>query len=173
MIEATQRKLREARFFYRQLVAEGDKTITSEPEAFFYFLSAFLSAGRSVTWVLQTEEKNKYDAWFPQWKRTRSDDERKLLVDMNDQRVAEVHKDGAETSVARLFIPVTEIRIDTRGHPAYGIHWFGPPDAAAPEVERRTAFFELGHSKAEVTETGGRYLNLLETCIAQFTEAHP
>ncbi|GAF68271.1 unnamed protein product, partial [marine sediment metagenome] len=47
MINATQKKLREARFFLQHLNMEGRKVGCNEPEAFEFFLSAFLSAARS------------------------------------------------------------------------------------------------------------------------------
>jgi hypothetical protein len=47
MLEQTQKKLREAEFFLGQLRAEAHR----EPEVFDYYLSAFVSAGRSVTFA--------------------------------------------------------------------------------------------------------------------------
>jgi len=69
MIEATQRKLREAQFFYGRLVDSKDLMgpDRNEPDAFSFYLSAFMSAARSVPWVLQCEEKEKYEAWKPKW----------------------------------------------------------------------------------------------------------
>ena len=49
MIEATQKKLREARFFLSYLETENRRAVRNEPEAFDYFMSAFVSAARSVT----------------------------------------------------------------------------------------------------------------------------
>ena len=60
MIEATQKKLGEAQFFFYRLLNEAQKPVRSEPEIFEFYLSAFLSAARSVTFVLQYEEKTKY-----------------------------------------------------------------------------------------------------------------
>ena len=57
MIEATQKKLREARFFLSHLETENRRAVRNEPEAFDYFMSAFVSAARSVTFALQAEEK--------------------------------------------------------------------------------------------------------------------
>ncbi len=59
-IDGTMRKLREAQFFLGMLRArEGDTRLDGEEE-FGYCLSAFLSAARSVTWVLQKEETDAY-----------------------------------------------------------------------------------------------------------------
>jgi hypothetical protein len=67
MIVATERKLREARFFLGRLIDESKSAVRNEPEAFGFYLSAFLSAGRGVTFALQHEDKDMYDTWFPGW----------------------------------------------------------------------------------------------------------
>jgi hypothetical protein len=61
MIDATQRKLREAQFFLRKLHEESRRLARNDPEESAFYLSAFLSAARSVTFALQAEEKEKYD----------------------------------------------------------------------------------------------------------------
>ena len=55
MIERTQRRLRQARFFYQHLVnaRHGD------PEAFRFYFSAFIQSARSVTWALKKEERER------------------------------------------------------------------------------------------------------------------
>jgi hypothetical protein len=65
MIPLTQKKLREAGFFLNKLSAEGQQVVRSEQESFEFYLSAFLSSARAVTFALQKEQKEKYDAWFP------------------------------------------------------------------------------------------------------------
>jgi hypothetical protein len=48
MSERTDTKLRETKFFLQNLVRESDKESPSEPEAFLFYLNAFLTAGESV-----------------------------------------------------------------------------------------------------------------------------
>ncbi len=55
MIEAAQKKLREAWFFLSHLETENRRAVRNEPEAFDHFMSAFVSAARSVTFALQVE----------------------------------------------------------------------------------------------------------------------
>jgi hypothetical protein len=69
MIEKTKMKLEEAQFFYRRLNECRKQPLASEPNAFRFFLSAFMQAARIVPWRLQIEEKQKYDAWRPTWER--------------------------------------------------------------------------------------------------------
>src|SRR5262249_46516533 len=68
MLEAAQRKLVEAQFFYRRLVTERDgRLVESEAGAFRHYLSAFLSAGESVRYVLQNADDQKYTNLFGQF----------------------------------------------------------------------------------------------------------
>ena len=85
MIERTQRRLRQARFFYQHLVnaRHGD------PEAFRFYFSAFIQSARSVTWALKKEESEKWKKWEPTWRANRSEGERKLLKIATDLRNVE------------------------------------------------------------------------------------
>lgn len=95
MYPVTERKLREARFFLRKL-QEKAQTVVGDPEEFGFFLSALLSAGRSVTFALQVENKDGYDAWFPVWLEKQNQEDQDLFKFMNNQRVKEVHQGGAD-----------------------------------------------------------------------------
>jgi hypothetical protein len=77
MIVATRRKLDEARFFYGHLVTERQRASTHDPREFRFYFSAFIQAARSVTWTLGNEEPEKWKAWEPKWKDTRSNEEHK------------------------------------------------------------------------------------------------
>jgi hypothetical protein len=70
-IPETDRKLREAAFFLRLLTIEEGSPVRNDPEAFGFYLSAFLSAGRSVTWVLQSEAGggDDYRSWYDRGRR--------------------------------------------------------------------------------------------------------
>ena len=47
MSERTDTKLRETKFFFQSLVRESDKESPSEPEAFLFYLNAFVTAGEA------------------------------------------------------------------------------------------------------------------------------
>lgn len=173
MIEATERKLREAQFFLRHLVAENRRAVRNEPEAFGFYLSALLSAARSVTFALQYEEKDKYDAWFPKWLENRSPDEQELLQFLKNQRNYEQKRGGAEVAVVWEYIPLTQIRTESRGHPAYyGFHWFGPPGTPPPTVGIPVHLFEASGGDREVTTACQRYVGSLTELVRDFVEAH-
>ncbi len=134
MLEATQKKLREAKFFYGLLCQASQEVVRHEPEAFDFYLSAFLSAARSVTFALQYEEKDKYDAWFPVWSASRSEQERELLKFLKEQRNCAEKRGGAEVDVAWEYIPVPEVSVGNRGVQGHKLQWFGPPGAPPPRL---------------------------------------
>jgi hypothetical protein len=109
LIEATQDKLAEARSFLRHLKDEAGKVVRQDPAAFGHYLSAFISAARSVPWVLQHEEKAKYDAWLPTWDATLTNEERELLKFTNERRVDETKRKGAETSINWKYVSIYEL----------------------------------------------------------------
>jgi hypothetical protein len=109
MIEATQRKLREAKFFYSCLVRERERPSINEPEAFRYYFSAFINAARSIPWVLSNEQREKYVVWRDRWEATLSDEDRKFLKFTNELRVDEVKRGGAEVIVELEEIAIHEM----------------------------------------------------------------
>lgn len=114
-------KVAEARFFFNRQKEENKKPFRDEPEAFGCFLSAFLSAARSVTLVLQTEAKETYDDVFPRWYEALSNEDRELLEYMKGQRNLDIHKLGAEITIREKLIPAETIP---------GFRFFAPPLAA-------------------------------------------
>ena len=109
--------------------------------------------GRSFTFALQVEDKESYDQLYPDFETNLDEKDRDLLRFMNRQRVAEIHQGGATVESEVELIPVTELRTGDRSHPAYGIHWFGPPGTLPPKIGRKRRFFELRRTNEEVVET--------------------
>jgi hypothetical protein len=172
LIEATQKKLREALFFFEELSKAGRKVIRNDPEVFSHFLSAFLSAARSVTFALQREEKEKYDAWFSRWFDELAEEDRQLFGLFVQQRNQNEKRGSADVDVVIEFIPLINVRQDRQGHPAYGLHWFGPPGVPPPEVGVSTSYFEFNGSQLEVTLACDRYVRLLERLVADFIHSY-
>lgn len=90
---------------------------------------------------------------------------------MNQQRVSELHKTGADVRADLRHVPITEIRTSDRQHPAYGFHWFGPPGTPPPTVGRVDQFFELGDGPEPVANGCRRYYTVLERLVREFKEA--
>jgi hypothetical protein len=173
MIEATEKKLREALFFFDALSKESGKILGKDLEVASHYLSAFLSAARSVTFVLQWEEKEKYDAWFPNWSAGIAEEDKKLFGLLLGQRNQALKQGGsAEVNQVIDFIPVTEVQQDRYGHPAYGLHWTGRPGDPPPKVGISKDFFELEGKPIEVTVACKRYVEFLQKLVTDFVASH-
>jgi hypothetical protein len=177
MSDRVDTKLRETKYFFQRLVCESEKAVTNEPEAFLYYLNAFLVAGESVRYLL---EGKGYD-----WRKWGTEEERRFLTFMNEQRGLVVHyQGGAEMEVDWVFIPFVELR-DQPSHPAFGFHSFTPPLRLRAEpkgqmrdrtehighgsVGRRTYFFKVDDNYESVIECCKRYLTLVEKLAEEFT----
>ena len=148
MIEATRRKLGEARFFYGHLVKERQHFM-HDPAAFRYYFSAFIQAARSVTWRLGNEEPEKWKEWRPKWERTLSAEDKKLMAFTNKLRTAEVKHRGTDPSVELGEVTFHEL-LRSEGvepwkqHPAYAVQLFhqsAMPGVPSPTVRQRYLVF--------------------------------
>jgi hypothetical protein len=176
VIEATQRLLHAAQFFYRHLVEERSRPSTNEPEAFRYYFYAFINAAaRSITWTMQSEEKEKYDAWKPKWHEQLTPAQRKLEKLTNDLRIAEAKRGGAdfivefeEVALSKLFRNF-EIQM---GRPAYlMVEEAGPPGMRPGKTFRPSYYLESDDGKAEVTVVCKQYLDHVEKLVQDFLTA--
>jgi hypothetical protein len=174
--------LNEARFFLGHLREEAAKGASTHPVNFRYYLSALLSAARSVTFYLQNEAKARYDAWFPRWRDGLPPEDRELLVYMNEQRRLEVHELGPETIMKRRAIPAELVP---------GVQVIGPPrhfSEAEIEAQRKRGFppsatgawimvpewyFEVEGEPAQVIHLCERYVAILERFLREFPEETP
>jgi len=87
----TQQKYNEAEYFLGMM-----KENIEDRQKFKYDLSAFVSAARSVTLVLQTEVKSKnrdFDEWYSKKQMLMGKDE--LLKFFNEQRIIVIHTRGS------------------------------------------------------------------------------
>jgi len=169
MIEGTQKKLREARFFLSRLDTESRRTVRNEPEAFDYFMSAFVSAARSVTFALQAEEKAKYKQWFPGWLATRPEEDEKLLKLMVSQRNAEQKHGGGDRRTEWDYVPVTQLSSEELGGQVF---WSAPPGVPPPEVGRPVRYLDHGGEQSDALSACKRYYALLAELVQGFIEAH-
>ncbi len=171
MLEITQEKLREAAFFLRRLTEASHMLVGEEAEAFPYYLSAFLSAGRSVTFALQAEEKDRYDAWFPGWAGRQTKEAQDLFEFMKGQRNVVLKRGRADVTYSLQFVPIVKAHPAERRQ-ALALQWFGPLGVLPPAIGRRVRHFQLSGTPSEVSQTCTRYLELLESLVADFLGAH-
>jgi len=95
--ELARRKLREASFFLGEMSKrEGSSRLETEEE-FGYCLSAFLSAARSVSFVLRKENPVTYEAQRDKWLTKAQLDTRAIMDFMRDQRNAAL-KEGTSAA---------------------------------------------------------------------------
>lgn len=173
MIEATQDKLAEAHFFLGKLVQEKEERqqpVRTERKEFWYYVSAFLSAARSVLWVLQSEERERYDAWHATWDDRLTEADHELLKLTTEQRNAAVKRGVVKMTAVSEKVPLRDSE-----HPIYGLHIFAPPATPPPWppwTVRDVHYFEVDGRKDEVIATCEAYFELLTKIVADFIAAH-
>ena len=151
MLETTRNKLSEAGFFLRKLAQQEQRIFKTEPEAVGYFLSAFLSAARSVTDFIIAEEGDRYKQWWAQRKNSLTPDERKLLKFTNEQRVESVHVKGAQIEAQTTYISAHELQVELYRDGGTFEMWSGIPGTLLPQVARSTIHF-MGYDTSSVAE---------------------
>lgn len=156
----------------RKLEAVDGKVFSPEPEAFGFYLSAFVSAGRSVTFALQAEHKLEYDEWFPRWHASLTDEQRALLSHFNGLRIDTVHKVGVEVSHRMVEIPMHEFLV-TAAREGANIQIWHPPGTPAPPQHKVVRTFAVGGSESEVLVACRFYLDLVSDAIESFTRSYP
>jgi hypothetical protein len=173
MIERTQRRLRQARFFYQHLVNPRHST-QGDPEAFGFYVSAFIQAARSITWTLGNEEPDKWKAWEPKWKAGRTAEEQKLLNITNKLRIDETKKGGAtltkEVEEVALEALVEAIPSSQGPGVAGAVNLVAASGKITIQVPIPFHYFEDETKKQEVTALCQRYLNFLEKMVKDFCE---
>jgi hypothetical protein len=175
VIEATQDKLDEARFFLGHLREEAVELMRQKPEAFGHYLSAFITAARSVPWVLQKEETEKYRAWISEWDATLTTEDKEFLKFTNDRRTDEIHGKGAETDVTWEEVSIFRLPTDQANqfHVSDGAIRFQSLalGQTPPTVSRAVHHFIEGR-QLNVIATCQRWLEYLEKLVREFVKAH-
>lgn len=171
-MEATEKKLREAAFFLWKLVEEERRILRPEPEALDFYLSAFLSAARSVGDIIGVEEGDRYRNWFAQRKLTLPADERVLLKFTNDQRVLTVHVRGPDVQRDTTQIPIHELQRELEaGGGSLENRAGGVPGSPlpSPQAEKSVLSFS-GRPSANASELCQQYLELLGRLVREYRE---
>jgi hypothetical protein len=141
MLDSTKNKLREAEFFYRGLSAAERRIMRNEPELFGYYLSAFLSAARSVADYLLAEEGERYRAWWAIRKQSLAENEKELLKFTNQERVNSVHVAGASVEHGHEYVSAHELALEMGANSGNYEVWSGPPGTPLPKSFARQRSF--------------------------------
>ena len=153
MIERTQRRLRQARFFYEHLL-DPPRNTTIPSEAFLFYCGAFIQAARSVTWTLKHEETEKWKAWEPKWRDALTEEDKKLLDNANELRIDETHRSGTNLWVELKQEALDIVHLDSRTTQA--------------TLRLNISYYFDEEQKREATAFCRRYLEFLEKLVNDF-----
>jgi hypothetical protein len=192
MFAVTKKKQREAQFFLHHLETVS-RAASSDPEAFAFYLSAFMAAARSVFFVLFKEQAhertkdpmhettkefekrqkkawNTYTAWATQWQATRTADENHLWDLVRSQRNAEIHDTGgsrqSKVQWKLIAIPSAPGREGT-------VHMGRSVGIDPPMTAHLTWYFQDARGALEVLAACQAYLVLLDAFLQDYIVAHP
>jgi hypothetical protein len=166
MIERTKAKLEEARRLLGKLQAERLRQVqqaipTASPE-FLLLLNTFITTARSVLWVLQSEEKEKYDAWqsLPG-----------AMVSPAEKAIFNL----VTNSIEKQGCPGIEIRREWVEIPEYpdpfsGSQYSGLPSWGRPEAQ--IDVYYVNGTSHEVVSLCEQHLSILMRLIKDFEQTH-
>jgi hypothetical protein len=105
-LNSTNRKLREAEFFLNQVELTLD-----QPEILMYYISAFVSAARSVTFVMQYEigKNHEFKAWYLKKQKQMNEDE--IFSLFNSLRFGTIHNDGKVKFTRKISLRIIEANV--------------------------------------------------------------
>jgi len=157
------RKLREAAFFLGKL-AERSRLAFGEREEFDFYLSAFLSAARSLDYRLRHEEDPTYSTFRAEWNTGLSTDKQALVKFMVDDRNLEVHESGSSRVQAE-----ERIAIGSSYRDASGTVTVAAPVGVPTELVKPTFAFLMNGKPVPVVESCASYLEILKQLVADYS----
>jgi hypothetical protein len=163
------KKLGEAQFFLAKMIEEEPR-IVGDKQPFDYYLSAFLSAGRTVDYRLRHEHETIYKPWRAAWNAQLTPRDDGLIKFMVDDRNEEVHESGSRRSVGQEGV---EFPIGSHRTNEGLIEISGPPGTPPAVVYRPTYSFTIDGTERKATEACRGYLALLQRMVTEFEVANP
>ena len=167
MIERTKTRLDQARSLLRQLKEEKFKQVQQATPAawpkFFSLLDSFINDARTVIWVLQSEEREKYDAWESSSGATPTPAEQ-IIFDLVTEMRNSIQKRGHPGIVARR----EQVTIPENPHPAAGTQYFGLPQWGRPTTMIDVYYVE--GTNHEVVAISEQYVAILTKLIDDFEQ---
>jgi hypothetical protein len=163
-IPETLKKLREARFFLGWMANAANST-NLEREDFGFYLSAFLSAGRSVTFCLCSDLGGKkiYEPRFDVWRDKLTEEQRAEMDFLKDQRNSALKTGRTDAEAEIEMVPITQIEMGLGTDPRYSISWVG--ETEVPKIGMKVHYFISGGTREQVIAKCTRYLELLEKLV--------
>jgi hypothetical protein len=168
-VEGAEKKLREARFFLGKM-GEHERMAFTDKEPYDFYLSAFLSAARTVDLRLRHEQRSIYPAWRNSWD-ANNQTQQGLIKFMVAERNIEVHQSGSSRVVKT---ENRELGLGTHTFACGTFEVFGPPWVRPlATIQTPTYNFTIDGTERKATEACGEYLALLERMVATFVADHP
>jgi len=167
--EYVEKKQREARFFLNKMI-EQEAHAFGDREPFDFYLSAFLSASRSIDYRLRHEQSAIYPAWRDSWNAALAPDDDQLMKYMVDDRILEVHESGSGRNAT---LEYSAIPGNTYSDSSGVLTVFAPPGTPLGTIGKPAYYFTIGGANKRVTEVCTDYLALLDRLVADFKVAHP
>ena len=174
-LEGVDKKLREARFFFDRMKDQESRAF-GDKEPFDFYLSAFLSAARTVDWRLRHQHKAAYEPWREEWDATLTAQEDRLIKFMVDDRNLEVHESGSTRAVKDERTDIRGTYSDKSGTITVSgpLLPLGGPQENPPAafITKPAYFFTIDGAERKATDACGEYLTLLERMVAKFKADH-
>jgi hypothetical protein len=163
--DSVEKKIREAAFFLQKMKQLEDLAF-GDSERFDFYLSAFLSAARSIDYRLRHDHSPEYPIWRETWN-AQNPQHQTLLKFMAGDRAAEVHESGSERSVKIVEKPIYGSYSDASGTlESTGSFLLGTTAAA---INIRSYFYDdIDGTRHSATAACGAYLQLLNSLTAAF-----
>ena len=158
------KKLREARFFLGKM-GEHARMAFVEHEEIDFYLSAFLSGGRSVDYRLRHEHRAAYVAFRAGWDSTLSLDDNRLVKFLIDDRNVEVHESGSSRTEHENPIPVVGGMYSDRSGT---VTVFAPPGTPPAAIIKPVYCFIIDGKQLSAIEACRRYIELLEGLVSAY-----
>ena len=169
MIERTKARLDEARSLLHQLQAERFVQVqhakSPASSKFHQLLNDFVTRARTVIWVLQKEERQKYDAWKSSPGAKLSREEKEIFYLINKMRNS-IEKQGHANIEARW----EKVSIPENPDPVHGTQYFGLPGWGRPKTNIDVYYVQA--TNCEVLSLCEKYLATLTRLVEDFERKH-
>jgi hypothetical protein len=167
MIELTKARLEHARTLLGKLKAEKFKQVQNATSTasleFLWLIYDFITTARSVSWVLQSEEKKKYDAWQCSPGAMVSPAEETIF-----RRVTKMRNSIEKRGHARIEARREWVEIPENPHPVAGSHYSGLPQWGRPKA--KIDVYYVKGTNLEVVSLCEQYLDILTRLIDDFEQ---
>lgn len=149
---------------------EQEARAFGDREPFDFYLSAFLSASRSIDYRLRHQQSAIYPAWRNSWDANLAAGDDQLIKFLCGDRGHEVHKSGSGRTAT---LEYSAIPGNTYSDSSGVLTVFAPPGTPPATIGKPAYYFMIGGANIRVTEACTEYLTLLDRMVADFKAAHP